>query len=149
MAASEGVNRVLKNTIKQARPIHTCAALNVCESHGMPSSHAQFMFFACTVLCFASIWRSPASNAVARLLQVAEILALLIMSVVVAASRVYLGYHSVHQVVAGAALGVALGGAWASIAHYVSPLYAKIARLAICRMLDVQDTWHTVRAKQA
>jgi dolichyldiphosphatase len=148
MAVGEGVNRSLKNAIKQSRPSATCAALNVCHSHGMPSSHTQFMFFACTVLCLASIRRVPASNALARLLQAAEAAALAAMAVVVAVSRVYLGYHTVHQVLAGGVLGVALGSVWSYLAHRLAWLYDEIARLQVCRMLDINNSWDLPRAKQ-
>lgn len=58
-------------------------------------------------------------------------------------SRVYLGYHSVAQVFAGAILGVFLGWAWFWVVNSVLISYfPAIEESAFGRMFYVKDTSH-------
>jgi dolichyldiphosphatase len=100
----------------QPRPPETCEALGICEKHGMPSSHAQVMAYAACMYLLVCWRRSrrgrtrppPAAARRARMvLGALEAAALIIVTGTVCVARVYLGYHSAPQVVAGAALGAA------------------------------------------
>ncbi|CAI5947993.1 unnamed protein product [Closterium sp. NIES-65] len=51
-------NHVIKHALEMPRPPHTCAALEVCDSHGMPSAHSQFMSFFAT---FATLSKTTSS----------------------------------------------------------------------------------------
>lgn len=58
-------------------------------------------------------------------------------------SRVYLGYHSVVQVFAGATLGAFLGGGWFWVVNYVFRGYFPvIEESALGRLFYIKDTSH-------
>ncbi|XP_068668892.1 lipid phosphate phosphatase gamma-like [Aristolochia californica] len=108
---SQFINGVVKTSVQQSRP-EMCALLEMCDSHGWPSSHSQYMFFFATYFALLSILRPRTPNLVLALLPWP--FALLTMY-----SRVYLGYHTVAQVFAGAALGLLLGAIWFWMVNYV------------------------------
>ena len=58
-------------------------------------------------------------------------------------SRVYLGYHTLPQVLAGTALGVFLGAAWFwVVSNVLSPYFPVIEESAFGRRFYVKDTSH-------
>ncbi|KAG2241351.1 hypothetical protein Bca52824_096665 [Brassica carinata] len=123
LVISQFINEFIKTTVEQARP-ETCTLLEACDSHGWPSSHSQFMFFFAT-----SRW-------ILNLLHWS-------LAVVTMYSRVYLGYHTVVQVFAGAGLGVVVGGSWFWVVNSVLYRYfAVIEESGLGRMLCVKDTSH-------
>ncbi|KAK9920856.1 hypothetical protein M0R45_029396 [Rubus argutus] len=136
---SQFINEVIKDFFQQARP-ETCALLEMCDSHGWPSSHSQYMFFFAvyfTLLTYKGIglWDTQNKFAVNFL---PWCLALLTMY-----SRVYLGYHSVAQVFAGSALGVFLGGLWFWVVNSVLICYfPAIEESAFGRYFYIKDTSH-------
>jgi undecaprenyl-diphosphatase len=84
---------VLKAAIPRARP-HVHPLIAVPHSHSFPSGHATTSFACATVLALAlPRWRVP----------------LFLLAAAVAWSRVYVGVHYPLDVVAGAALGSAIG----------------------------------------
>ncbi|KAJ1924854.1 hypothetical protein IWQ60_004932 [Tieghemiomyces parasiticus] len=94
---NEIINTVLKRAISQARPTGFLG-----KGYGMPSSHAQFMaFFVVYAVLHLTHFRQ---NIWKHLLAVGLTLA----GITVAYSRVYLGYHTSNQVLAGVAVGVIL-----------------------------------------
>jgi len=59
----------------------------------------------------------------------------------VAWSRVYLGYHTWFQVVAGAAVGGGLGTGWARVMEAAETmLYPRLEALKVCKALRFRDT---------
>lgn len=137
----EAVARVLKNGLKQHRPLASCQALGVCLDHGMPSSHSQMM------LCMAVLqtliararWRgfSPGSRA----LVTAEVAVLWLLAALVPIARVYLGYHDIQQVLVGAYLGTCIGGlAFRGLVH-LSPYFNAISNSPLLAWLHVRNTW--------
>lgn len=149
LVIEEALARALKHLLQHPRPA-TCALLHMCHSHGMPSSHTSMMF-CWTALALCSAYRQSRSQqsgkqgggpaAIARLLTALELLAYISLSVGVAVSRVYLGYHSIDQVAAGAALGVVFGVAWALVMHVLQPLYRAVAGVKPLQDLGVKDTY--------
>ncbi|KAJ2024186.1 hypothetical protein IWW57_003834 [Coemansia sp. S610] len=100
---NEGFNLVLKQIIREERP-----HLHLGDGYGMPSSHAQFMGF---FVMFSAMYleHQIATNVVQkRMVQMGAA----VLGVLVAASRVYLGYHTFQQVLAGAAVGLLAGLFW-------------------------------------
>ncbi|KAI4300245.1 hypothetical protein L6164_033642 [Bauhinia variegata] len=136
---SQVVNEVIKTSVQQARP-ETCALLEMCDSHGWPSSHSQYMFFFAiyfTLLTSRGIgfWDSK-NNLFLNFLTWS--LALLTMH-----SRVYLGYHTVAQVFAGASLGIFLGASWFWVVNSTLFRYfPAIEESAFGRQFYVKDTSH-------
>jgi dolichyldiphosphatase len=141
MAACEGITRVLKHTLQQPRP-DTCTALQMCHSHGMPSSHTSAAFFYATFTLLHSRQRlRQQQRPAAAALLVMEQAATWAVAAAVAVSRIYLGYHSALQVAAGAALGTLLGVVWYCGCHVGSSRWGPLVQSPLCQALGVKDTW--------
>ncbi|OAA77536.1 dolichyl pyrophosphate phosphatase [Akanthomyces lecanii RCEF 1005] len=120
--ACEALNFVLKRLIKEERPrqIHG-------KGYGMPSSHAQFVFFWSVALTLVLLVRhrpatskskskAAANNSSRSSSRIVERLAVSAVSLVLAAatawSRIYLNYHTPKQVLVGSSVGVLSAVAW-------------------------------------
>jgi dolichyldiphosphatase len=137
---SQFLNELVKSSVQQSRP-DTCALLEACDSHGWPSSHSQYMFFFATYLTLLSLMKK---TGVARW-ESRFLLAVLPwpFAVLTMYSRVYLGYHTVAQVFAGAALGLVLGAGWYWIVNTMLVEYfPAIEESAIGRWFYIKDTSH-------
>lgn len=140
LIVSQFVNELIKRSVEQARPA-TCALLEMCDSHGWPSSHSQYMFFFAiyfTLLTYKGIglWNGKNKWIVGHF--VPWSLAVLTMY-----SRVYLGYHTVAQVFAGATLGIFLGALWFWVVNSLMICYFPLIEdSAFGRMFYVKDTSH-------
>ncbi|CAI0446804.1 unnamed protein product [Linum tenue] len=137
---SQFVNEVVKTTVQQARPV-TCELLEMCDSHGWPSSHSQYMFFFATyftLLMLKGIGLAQTIRNKGFAFSLAWSMAVLTMY-----SRVYLGYHTVAQVFAGASLGLVLGGTWFWVVNSLIFFYfPAIEESRFGRMFYVKDTSH-------
>ncbi|TKY52899.1 Lipid phosphate phosphatase gamma [Spatholobus suberectus] len=139
LIVSQFVNELIKTSVQQARPA-TCALLEMCDSHGWPSSHCQYMFFFATYITLLSarglsFWHVR-DNLVLHLLTWS-------LAVLTTYSRVYLGYHTVAQVLAGTALGTFLGAVWFWVVNAVlHPYFPVIEESAFGRRFYVKDTSH-------
>ncbi|KAJ3497313.1 hypothetical protein NLG97_g2002 [Lecanicillium saksenae] len=113
--ACEALNFVLKRLIKEERPrqIHG-------KGYGMPSSHAQFVFFWSVALSLFLLVRhrpTPTSKTAAggggRLIERLAVSAVsLALAAATAWSRIYLNYHTPKQVFVGSAVGALTAVAW-------------------------------------
>ncbi|KAL3646748.1 hypothetical protein CASFOL_009292 [Castilleja foliolosa] len=136
---SQFVNEIIKTSVQQARP-ETCALLEMCDSHGWPSSHSQYMFFFAVYLTLLTHYRI---GALFRYQMWIVRLVVWPLAVLTMYSRVYLGYHTVAQVFAGAALGVVLGGAWFWVVNNLLWCrFQAIEESAFGRFFYVKDTSH-------
>ncbi|XP_049393079.1 lipid phosphate phosphatase gamma [Solanum stenotomum] len=136
---SQFINEIIKKSVQQARP-ETCALLEMCDSHGWPSSHSQYMFF--FAVYFTLLTYKKLGLIFRNQLLVAVVL-VWPLAVLTMYSRVYLGYHTVAQVFAGAALGAVLGWGWFWIVNNVlSGLFPAIEESAFGRFFYVKDTSH-------
>jgi dolichyldiphosphatase len=140
LVLEEAVARALKHILKHPRP-STCSMLHLCHSHGMPSSHTSMVFAYLAVSCCIALQLRKQRGTVSKLLAAVEQLALAAAAVGVGCSRVYLGYHSVDQVLAGAALGSVFGIAWFGVLCALAPLYGVLADWLLLQQLGVKDTW--------
>jgi len=115
--------------------------LHICHSHGMPSSHTSMMSFYLTITsCWAvQLWSRRSS--ISKLLSAGEQLFCSAAAVAVAASRVYLGYHSLDQVIAGAAVGSVFGLLWMAVIHSASTVYCPVSGVRLFQQLGVKDTY--------
>lgn len=131
--------QIIKDLAHEARPL-TCEALEMCDSNGWPSSHSQYM-------CFFSMY---CTLLVTRRLHFADefrrvFVALLPwpFALTVMYSRVYLGYHTTAQIMAGGSLGLLLGAGWYFLMDtVVSPWFPWVEDTAICRYLRIKDSSH-------
>ncbi|KAL2760523.1 hypothetical protein ACRALDRAFT_1078794 [Sodiomyces alcalophilus JCM 7366] len=121
----EAANFALKRLIKEERPrrIHG-------KGYGMPSSHAQFVFFwALFLVLFLFVRHRPPhdpardaryrSRALSRAERAVGSVVALVAAAAVAWSRVYLGYHTTRQVFAGSAAGAFCAVAWFAATTYI------------------------------
>ncbi|CAL9195973.1 unnamed protein product [Musa hybrid cultivar] len=138
---SQALNELIKSSIQQSRPSSMCAALEVCDSHGWPSSHSQYMFFFAAYFSLLCLLNgigvsSPRSRRLLALLPWPSAFLTLY-------SRVYLGYHTVPQVTAGATLGLVLGAAWFCIVNtMLVDYFPAVEESAIGRFLYIKDSSH-------
>jgi dolichyldiphosphatase len=128
---SDLLNKVIKNTIQQARPLDSPK-----DDFGMPSAHTQFVFFTATfVLLLLFRWKRN------RLEDILWGGSLWVSAVIVAISRVYFRYHTPIQVIVGALLGIVLG----YIMYQVYSLSSKsfipwLQELSICKFFRLVDS---------
>ncbi|KAK6943762.1 Phosphatidic acid phosphatase type 2/haloperoxidase [Dillenia turbinata] len=135
---SQFINELIKKSVQQARP-ETCAMLEMCDSHGWPSSHSQYMFFFAVYLTLLSYKIGLLSG---KHMWVSGFLAWP-LAILTMFSRVYLGYHTVAQVFAGAFLGAVLGGSWYWFVNNVLICYfPAIEESAYGKMFYLKDTSH-------
>lgn len=136
---SQFINELIKTTVQQARPA-TCALLEMCDSHGWPSSHCQYMFFFATYLTLLSLKGLSFWHVRDNLILHSLTWSLAVLTMY---SRVYLGYHTVAQVFAGTALGVLLGAIWFWVVNNVLyPYFPLIEESVFGRTFYVKDTSH-------
>lgn len=136
---SQAINEFIKTSVQQARP-ETCALLEMCDSHGWPSSHSQYMFFFAVYFTLLTYKRF---GILFRKQMWVVGLVIWPLAVLTMYSRVYLGYHTVAQVFAGAALGIFLGGAWFWVVNsFLRCYFPIIEESAFGRMFYVKDTSH-------
>lgn len=161
----EALNFALKRLIKEERPrrmpspcnarkislpIFTIIVMNG-KGYGMPSSHAQFLAFYSVSLTLFLLYRhaSPPSHASSSspnastplLHRVAVSIVSVMIAVSVAASRIYLNYHTPRQVVVGCAAGAVSAMAWFAITEYFrrTGWLHWMLDLDICRALRIRD----------
>ncbi|XP_010553010.1 PREDICTED: lipid phosphate phosphatase gamma, chloroplastic-like [Tarenaya hassleriana] len=140
LVISQFVNEVIKTSVQQARP-ETCALLEACDSHGWPSSHSQYMFFFATYFTLMTckgigFWIGLRNRWIVNLLHWC-------LAVLTMISRVYLGYHTVAQVFAGATLGAVLGATWFWFVNSVLyPYFPAIEESTLGRTFCIKDTSH-------
>eukprot|EP00889_Picochlorum_renovo_P000070 jgi/Picre1/27100/NNA_000070.t1 len=137
------VSKGLKEIIRQPRPDYGCESLGNCHEYGMPSNHAQFMAF-CFAMTFLSYRAKKrvvacrgskdgfAERLVTSNMFAIEILILGVASLIISWARVYLGYHSVIQVVAGYLLGIGFALIWWTL---TSTLHSRGVLDAVCEAL--------------
>uniref|UniRef100_A0A0C9SAW0 TSA: Wollemia nobilis Ref_Wollemi_Transcript_1688_1227 transcribed RNA sequence n=1 Tax=Wollemia nobilis TaxID=56998 RepID=A0A0C9SAW0_9CONI len=139
MLISEFLNQLTKKSVQQARP-ETCLALEMCDSHGWPSSHSQFMMFFAVYLNLLAYKGIGLSGKGSRILvgTLGWVLAFLTMY-----SRVYLGYHTVEQVFAGGTLGLFLGILWFWFVNSVLVhIFPMLESTPFCEYFCIKDTSH-------
>ncbi|KMZ58578.1 Long Chain Base 1-Phosphate Phosphatase [Zostera marina] len=136
---SQAVNEFVKISVKQARP-ETCVLLEACDSHGWPSSHSQYMFFFAVYFTLLSYKGIGVSSASGKFLVASSPWPLTLLTLY---SRVYLGYHTVGQVFAGATLGLVLGVAWFWIVNTrLIKVFPTIEESAMGRYFYLKDCSH-------
>jgi len=142
----EAANWLLKRYIKEERPrtMHG-------KGYGMPSSHAQFVaFFGVYMSLFLLLRHEPHPTNTHTPMGFGERLGVAVLAMggaaTVAASRVYLGYHTSKQVWVGVFAGASLAVAWFVVTTYLRRggwvewgLETKLARSLRMRDLVVEE----------
>ncbi|KAF9532964.1 hypothetical protein CPB83DRAFT_589943 [Crepidotus variabilis] len=106
--------KVIKRLVKQPRPPPTARKLK--KTYGMPSTHSAAISYLATYIVLASMFLPvhPSFPPSINIRLLAPVVALP-WAVAVVMSRLWLGHHTVPQVLAGASYGVALASVWFSI----------------------------------
>jgi dolichyldiphosphatase len=126
---------LLKQYFQQPRP--EAATLHDC---GMPSNHSQVSaYLGAAGLCF--LW-CDATLQHPRLWKPLVSLATVALVAAVGVSRIYLGEHTVEQVLAGLAVGTLVGCSTHVAYHAALPALRPMLPLAFCRFFYLRDTSH-------
>ncbi|KAI8138014.1 phosphatidic acid phosphatase type 2/haloperoxidase [Fennellomyces sp. T-0311] len=107
---NEGLNAILKEYLQIARPNSHLGA-----GYGMPSSHAQFIWF---FAIFGSLYLWKRITVDYPIQKAVVSVAMFALALLVSYSRVYLGYHTLLQVIAGTTIGCIFGIAWYGFTEY-------------------------------
>jgi len=138
---NEGMNMILKYTIREARPMRR--QTNYTE-FGMPSSHSQLMWFFAVYSTFFTIFRLhryPGKSIMNHLHKVGIILTVVGTAAFVAYSRIYLMYHTWGQIFWGAIIGSLFATFWFIITETIfTPRFQDISSWPICEFLLIRDT---------
>jgi len=139
---NEAINWVLKHLIKELRPCR--GRENLYSEYGMPSNHAQFMWFFSTYMAFFLLIRLHHGSSTYPLESAWKYVATLFficIAAVVTYSRIYLHYHTWTQVICGACLGVLFACIWFFITQFTfTPIFPLIAAWPISEFLMLRDT---------
>ncbi|KAK3586693.1 hypothetical protein CHS0354_039164 [Potamilus streckersoni] len=137
---NEVLNWILKHLIREDRPRRDIDILFT--EYGMPSSHAQFMyFFACYLVLFLFVRIYRNYNLIDELWKYATCVGGFICASLVAYSRVYLGYHTYKQVFCGASIGAVLGCVWFSVVQFMfTPVFPFLASSPVGEFLMLRDS---------
>ncbi|KAL5011272.1 hypothetical protein ScPMuIL_009823 [Solemya velum] len=136
---NEVLNWILKHIIRESRP--TARAVLYTE-YGMPSSHAQFVwFFATYMLLFLFIRIYTNYNWIDDLWKYCVGFGGYLAAVIVTYSRVYLGYHTFNQVFCGALLGTIFGGSWFCVVQLLlTPMFPFLAASPLGEFFMFRDS---------
>jgi dolichyldiphosphatase len=141
LVANEGVNFILKHLIQEPRPINAINPRPLFGKYGMPSSHAQFMgwfatyfslfIFIKTMLSIGSldyVWKTICTGVA------------VCTSVLCCASRIYLGYHTMAQVLYGVVLGAGVAVLWFTLVQvFCEPYFSQIYQWKVSELLLLKD----------
>lgn len=98
--------------------------------YGMPSSHAQYVWFFTTYVIYFVFIRLHHMNNNTIMENVSKLLIIsssLLMSTLVSFSRIYLDYHSISQVVWGGIVGFLFATFWFAFTYLIlTPLFPQI-----------------------
>ena len=141
---SAACGRFLKKAIRQVRPVGTCEALGICDKPGMPSSHCQVVFFLLGLELLQVCRKSYKFRQDSRqcLGQLSTTFVYSTASLLVAYSRVYLGYHDLPQVLAGAAAGLFLSAVCFALTSLLAEHFPAWQQLRFGKLFRVKNTWH-------
>lgn len=112
LLTSTVLNKYLKEYLAHDRPIGSPK-----EGYGMPSDHAQFMFFLLFYVSWMFLFRNCFTQS--KVYKSIAITTTLALSTAVAYSRIRLNVHSEDQVLAGALLGSFLSISWTLLGAFI------------------------------
>ena len=109
----------------------------------MPSSHAQIIFYAFGIFVLQLFHHHCAvtKDTLQQLGGAVKSIMFLGVSLLVAYSRVYLGYHTFLQVAAGAAAGLLMAALWWSITAGIAQHFVTLQQSGLGRIFRLKDTW--------
>ena len=143
-------NACLKFYMAEERP-RVISGRSHFNRYGMPSTHAQFMTYVAAYQCLFVLFRlsHKGGSLLEWLWKVTWCAGNLAVAVTVIYGRVYLYYHTVEQVVYGAAFGSLYAVAWFAVTHWVLspalfPYLASTRAAEFFLLRDLTDIPHVV-----
>ena len=143
-------NACLKFYMAEERP-RVISGRSHFNRYGMPSTHAQFMTYVAAYQCLFVLFRlsHKGGSLLEWLWKVTWCAGNLAVAVTVIYGRVYLYYHTVEQVVYGAAFGSLCAVAWFAVTHWVLspaffPYLASTRAAEFFLLRDLTDIPHVV-----
>nr|CDS30616.1 dolichyldiphosphatase 1 [Hymenolepis microstoma] len=137
MLTNELLCKVVKKLIKAPRP-PTHPSLLV-SSHGMPSNHAQFMFFMTAYFALFVRYRLSSRHYSSTFRFLTPIF-MFASSTLVCYTRIYLEFHYTGQVFIGALVGIIFGSFWFFLVHVIcTPWFPWIVNSKIGTLFMLQD----------
>ena len=143
-------NACLKFYMAEERP-RVISGRSHFNRYGMPSTHAQFMTYVAAYQCLFVLFRlsHKGGSLLEWLWKVTWCAGNLAVAVTVVYGRVYLYYHTVEQVVYGAAFGSLCAVAWFAVTHWVLspalfPYLASTRAAEFFLLRDLTDIPHVV-----
>jgi len=132
------VNQVLKRVYAEPRPVIREVVL---EKYGWPSNHSQYMWFVCMYCVLFIKYRLHHGRLLSEIgWKVVAAGGCLLAALVMSYSRVYLQYHTVDQVIAGAWIGSLSALVWFLITKYcLTPFFQTIQGWRISEYLLIRD----------
>lgn len=141
--ANELANKIVKIILKQPRPdFHKAfGETSYSLSFGMPSAHSQFIGFFAAYFISTIIYQVPTLKNYQKGI---GCIMLALALVCVSASRTYLLYHTIEQVLVGCLLGYVLGMAYFIVAAIVREigLVDWILNVGIVRYFYIKDSYY-------
>ncbi|KAI4498110.1 hypothetical protein M0802_006934 [Mischocyttarus mexicanus] len=138
---NEFINLILKHIIREPRPLKRDG---IYIEYGMPSNHAQFMWFFTTyaiLFIYVRLHHNSNSTISERFWRIIIITSCIIAAVLVSYGRIYLQYHSISQVLCGLIVGASLGVIWFLIMHTIlTPFFPFVVSWQISEYLLLRDT---------
>ena len=143
-------NACLKFYMAEERP-RVISGRSHFNRYGMPSTHAQFMTYVAAYQCLFVLFRlsHKGGSLLEWLWKVTWCAGNIAVAVTVIYGRVYLYYHTVEQVVYGAAFGSLYAVAWFAVTHWVLspalfPYLASTRAAEFFLLRDLTDIPHVV-----
>jgi dolichyldiphosphatase len=108
------------------------------DGYGMPSSHSQFIWY---FAVYGSLYMYRYIYLDHTVWKVLTSIAMFSLAILVAVSRIYLGYHTLNQVLIGSMVGTGYGALWYGVTRWVHSVGAIqwLVNTSIAKKLYLRD----------
>ncbi|KAI8741878.1 dolichyldiphosphatase 1 [Biomphalaria glabrata] len=140
LLVNELINIAIKHLVQESRPVR--GRENLYTEYGMPSSHTQFMWFFASYFALFLLFRLYKNYSLIEDVWKYVCAGLgVLCAILVSWSRIYLGYHTMSQVLVGVLLGSILGALWFLNVHFLlTPLFPLLASSLIGEFFMLRDS---------
>ncbi|KAH9493240.1 Dolichyldiphosphatase 1 [Bulinus truncatus] len=137
---NEVINIIIKHIFQEPRPVR--GRQNLYTEYGMPSSHTQFMWFFSSYFALFLLLRLYKNHSLIDDMWKYVCAGVgVLCAIIVSWSRIYLGYHTMSQVLVGSFLGIVLGTLWFINVHILlTPLFPLLASSLIGEFFMLRDS---------
>ena len=130
------LNKVLKKLIDEPRPSDN----NDISDSGMPSNHSQFIGYFVVYYSIQFLFNTNGNKTLSVQYKYLYSFYLFVLGVLVCFSRLYLGYHTIDQVLVGVGVGTVVAILWSMIDIYFGNLLGDyICSIPFIHFFDVRN----------